>query len=111
MSDANQGRAGRKTINRSPTSPFAANLKKVFWNSGQSQAEAAEGLGVSRQTFNNWINGQNQPDYASLVRIADYFRVSTDYLLGRTETVSPDTSRPSPAAASSRAYPTKALKS
>ena len=92
MSDANQGRAGRKTINRSPTSPFAANLKKVFWNSGQSQAEAAEGLGVSRQTFNNWINGQNQPDYASLVRIADYFRVSTDYLLGRTETVSPDTS-------------------
>ena len=60
MSDANQGRAGRKTINRSPTSPFAANLKKVFWSSGQSQAEAAEGLGVSRQTFNNWINGQNQ---------------------------------------------------
>lgn len=82
MENANKKGAGRKPTNHTVASPFAAKLKAVFWDSGLTQSEAAEKLGVSRQTFNNWLNGQNQPDYSYLIRISNLFGVSCDYLLG-----------------------------
>ena len=82
MENANKKGAGRKPTNHTVASPFAAKLKAVFWDSGLTQSEAAEKLGVSRQTFNNWLNGQNQPDYSYLIQISKLFGVSCDYLLG-----------------------------
>ena len=42
----------------------------------------AEALGLSRQTVSNWEKGDIEPNIGVLAKIASYFGVSTDYLLG-----------------------------
>lgn len=54
-----------------------------------SQPQLADALGVQRQTVSNYANGQSAPDWKMLSKIADYFHVSADWLLGRTETENP----------------------
>ena len=49
------------------------------------QKEFAEYLHVSISTISNYENNVHEPDLPALVMIADYFNVSIDYLLGRTE--------------------------
>jgi transcriptional regulator with XRE-family HTH domain len=49
-----------------------------------TQAEFAEILGVERTRYNKWEQEASEPSLAMLCKIADYFNVSTDYLLGRT---------------------------
>lgn len=49
-----------------------------------SQADLADALGMSQATITFWENGKRTPDIDMLGRIADYFGVTTDYLLGRT---------------------------
>ncbi len=50
-----------------------------------SQVELGALLSVTKQTISNWENGYIQPSVDMLVRIADYFQTTTDYLLGRDE--------------------------
>lgn len=52
---------------------------------GLSQYELANRLGFSRGKLANYEQGSRQPDYETLDIIADFFNVSTDYLLGRVE--------------------------
>jgi transcriptional regulator with XRE-family HTH domain len=59
-----------------------SNLRK---NKGLSQYELADRLGFSRGKLANYEQGSRQPDYDTLQKIADYFDVSTDYLLGRED--------------------------
>lgn len=47
-----------------------------------SQVELAEQLHVSKQTISNWENNNIPPSIDTLIRIATFFDVSTDYLLG-----------------------------
>ena len=49
------------------------------------QTEFAKIFGVSVQCVSNWENSYIQPSLDMLVKIADYFKVSTDFLLGRTQ--------------------------
>lgn len=49
------------------------------------QKELAGAIGVSRQAITMWETGQRIPDTTTLERLADYFDVTTDYLLGRTD--------------------------
>ena len=74
------------------SSPFAERLKLLFFNSGETQEQAANRFNVTRQGFGNWLNGRTQPDYDALCKLAEYYHVSTDYLLGRTDAKTPDTS-------------------
>ena len=46
-------------------------------------------LNVSQSAVGNWEAGAREPDYTILSRIADYFNVTVDYLLGRTDDPSP----------------------
>ncbi|UNE49914.1 helix-turn-helix transcriptional regulator [Bacillus amyloliquefaciens] len=46
-----------------------------------TQGEMAEKVGVHRGTYANYERGHRQPDYETLVKIADFFEVSTDFLL------------------------------
>ena len=46
-----------------------------------SQEQAAEALGVSRQTVSNWENGKSYPDILSVIRMSDLYSVSLDHLL------------------------------
>ena len=50
---------------------------------GITQVELANHLGVSKQSVSNWENNNIQPSIELLERLADYFAVSTDSLLGR----------------------------
>lgn len=52
---------------------------------GLSQYEAAERLGFSRGKLANYEQGSRQPDYDTLQIIADFYDVTIDYLLGRTD--------------------------
>ncbi len=54
-----------------------------------SQEKLAKLLGVGRTTVTMWENGSNEPDNAMLVKLAEIFGVSTDYLLGHDEPPSP----------------------
>jgi len=45
----------------------------------------AYNIGVSVQTVSNWEKGKTEPDIRSLIRIADLFNVSIDYLLYRDD--------------------------
>ena len=47
-----------------------------------SQTEFAKKLNVSKQSVSNWENGNIQPSIDMLLKIAQLFSVSTDYLLG-----------------------------
>lgn len=51
---------------------------------GLYQKELSLYLNVSVSTISNYEKGMYQPDLDTLCKLADYFRVSTDYLLGRT---------------------------
>ena len=50
-----------------------------------SQAELGHIIYVSGGTISNYEKGVHYPDVEKLVRLADYFNVSIDYLLGRAE--------------------------
>ena len=46
-----------------------------------SQEQAAEALGVSRQTVSNWETGKSYPDIISVINMSDLYSVSLDHLL------------------------------
>lgn len=65
--------------------PFAERLKKARKQKKLTQKEVAEYLGIATHSYQNYEGGQRQPDFETLVVIADYFEVTTDYLLGRAD--------------------------
>lgn len=62
-------------------------LKELRKQRKMTQAELAKIMNVSQGTIAYWENGDREPSYADLKRLADIFRVSTDYLLGRDDVV------------------------
>ena len=49
---------------------------------GLSQVDVAKAMGVTKQSASNWENNNIQPSIEVLIRLARYFYVSTDYMLG-----------------------------
>lgn len=64
---------------------FTKKIKNLRQNKGLTQAEMAEKIDVARTTYAMYEQGKREPDFEILEKIADYFNVSTDYLLGRTD--------------------------
>lgn len=60
-------------------------LKKLREERHMSQAQLGMELGMSQNTISRYETGERQADYKTLLAIADYFDVSIDYLLGRTD--------------------------
>ena len=60
------------------------NLKLLRSTAGISQKTLADSIGVSQQSINKYENHNIEPDIATLSSIADYFHVSIDFLVGRT---------------------------
>lgn len=50
-----------------------------------SQKDFAKILGVSNVVLSRYENGERKPDYDILIKIAEYFDVSVDYLLGKSD--------------------------
>lgn len=64
--------------------PFATSLRQLIEDRNVTQGDIASVAGVTRQTVSQYCNGISEPCYDTLTKIADYFNVSIDYLLGRT---------------------------
>lgn len=65
------------------------NLRELRTVKGVTQREIAAHLGIDRTTFGKYETGASEPDFETVIRIADYFSVSVDYLLGREERAAP----------------------
>ncbi|PEU28625.1 helix-turn-helix domain-containing protein [Bacillus wiedmannii] len=50
------------------------------------QEDMAKQLGIARTTYAMYEQGNREPDYSTLIKLATFFEVSIDYLLGTTET-------------------------
>ena len=62
------------------------NIKALRVARNINQVEFAKKLGVTKQCVSNWENDNVIPSIEMLCKIADFFNVSTDYLLGRDNT-------------------------
>ena len=60
-------------------------LATLRHNNGYSTRELGEKLGVSQSSISLWEKGSRRPDMEMLVKIANFYGVSTDYLLGSEE--------------------------
>ena len=60
---------------------FGEILKELLEQQDITQKHLAKSLDMSPSALSNYIQGNREPDYNTLIRIADYFHVSTDYLL------------------------------
>jgi len=60
-------------------------LKELRKKKGISQLRLATDLNTTQNTISRYETGEREPGIDELVKIADYFNVSVDYLIGRTE--------------------------
>ena len=68
-------------------------LKALRTQKGVSQQTVADYLEITRQAYSNYENGNREPDYETLLKLAEYFGTSVDVLL-RGEPNSPSPNRP-----------------
>lgn len=64
-------------------------LKRLREKIGLTQTQLSEKLAVSRVNYNRYENGERFPDQKTLIQLAEFFNVSTDYLLGRDNQPAP----------------------
>ncbi len=60
-------------------------LKKLRKELGISQLKLAMDLNMNQNSISRYETGEREADYATLIKFADYFGVSIDYLLERTD--------------------------
>lgn len=61
------------------------NLKTLRANKNISQQEVADYLSITRQAYSFYENDKRQPDYETLLKLAEYFNVSVGRLFGESE--------------------------
>ena len=62
-------------------------LAELRKRSGLTQADIANYLKITRQAYSCYESDKREMDFASLGLMADYYNVTTDYLLGRGEVI------------------------
>lgn len=78
-------KGGAKGILEEPGSAvFSTNFKKLRISCGMTQDDMAKLLNISRSCVANYEAEKRQPDQEMIRKIADYFHVSIDFLLGRS---------------------------
>jgi transcriptional regulator with XRE-family HTH domain len=64
-------------------------LKQLRKENSLTQEQFAKKLGATRGALSNWEIDNSTPDNDMLIKIADFFDVTTDYLLGKNKDVNP----------------------
>lgn len=64
---------------------FSSRLFGLLEKTNTSQQALATAIDISRQSITQYCSQVKQPNVDKLIQIADYFDVSTDYLLGRSD--------------------------
>jgi len=65
---------------------YALRLAELRSARGLTQQQLADLTGLTRGRLNNYEQGTREPDLVTLQSLADFFEVTTDYLLGRSDT-------------------------
>ena len=65
------------------------NIRKLRTDSGYTQKQIAEHLGISQNTYSQYEIGILNYPVDAVIKLADLYNVSTDYLLGRTNVKTP----------------------
>ena len=60
-------------------------IKDLREDANMRQIDLAQAVGIDQRTISNYETGKTYPDSFALIKIADYFKVSIDYLVGRTD--------------------------
>ena len=71
---------------------FSTRLRQLRTNKGLRQEQVATLIGVNKSAISTYENDTRRPSFEILVRLANLYRVSTDYLLGQTNSRSVDLS-------------------
>ena len=66
-------------------SNFALRMKELRKEKKIKQIDMAKFLGVSLRSYQYYESAEHYPDLPGVVKLADYFDVSMDYLTGRTD--------------------------
>lgn len=64
---------------------FKENLKKLRQENNITQKQLALSVGMSERGIQNYELGEREPSLTVLIKLADYFNISIDYLVGRTD--------------------------
>ena len=64
---------------------FAERLKALRKADRRTSKEMSEYLGISQRAYLYYESAVHYPDVPGLIKLADYFGVTTDYLLGRSD--------------------------
>ena len=65
---------------------FRFRIRELRESAGyKSQQSFADAFGIAQSTVGGWESGKREPNYDTTIRLADFFHVSVDYLLGRTD--------------------------
>lgn len=66
-------------------SEFVERLNELLFESNLSRKEFAQKAGLNATCITHYLQGRRIPTVESLIKIADFFQCSTDFLLGREE--------------------------
>ena len=64
---------------------FGERLREQRKKHGMTMKELGKKFGLAESTISGYENGAREPDFETLVKFADFFDCSIDYLLGRTD--------------------------
>lgn len=64
---------------------FPERLKEIRSRKNLTQRKVAEHLGILERSYQYYEAGRRRPDFYGLIALADYFDVSIDYLVGRSD--------------------------
>ena len=64
---------------------FTQRLKELRSGAGLTQKELAETVGVTERGYRGYESGSNLPNMVVLLKLADFYQVSLDYLVGRSD--------------------------
>ena len=62
---------------------FADRIKELRKSKKLTQKQVAEAIGIAERNYRR-LESENNPSVDTVTKLADYFQVTTDYLLGRT---------------------------
>lgn len=60
-------------------------IKDLREDANMRQIDLANSVGIDQRTISNYETGKTYPDSFALIKLADFFGVSIDYLVGRTD--------------------------
>ena len=64
---------------------FNEHLRSIRKSKKVTQKQVAQGIGLAERHYQAWELGSYKPGFDALIALADYFDVSLDYLVGRTD--------------------------